>query len=80
MRVSVLLRSQVVSFAGQDLGWIRRVCEEQRLVAHGPGIPAGFLFDDGADQRGFDGLRGGGSAGHRDEMEGASHARDAAVR
>jgi hypothetical protein len=25
-------------------------------------------------------LRGGGSAGHRDEMEGASHARDAAVR
>ena len=35
--VSVLLRSQVVSFAGQDLGWIRGVCSAVpgQEAAHG---------------------------------------------
>ena len=47
--------------------------EEARLVAHGPGIPGRFLFDDGADEGGIERLRGGGFAGEGDELGGGGH-------
>jgi hypothetical protein len=46
-----------ISFGGGD--FVVRVkardvfAEERRLVAYGPGIPAGLLLDDGADESGI---------------------------
>ena len=67
-----------VGFGGGDfvVGVERRDVfgEEGRFVAHRPGVPAGFLFDDGADQCGVEGLGGGGFVSEGDEFWGNAHA------
>src|SRR5262249_31671173 len=61
-----------VSFRCGDLviGVERRdvLAEEERLVAHGPGVPTGFLFDNGADQCWIQRLRAGGFARESEEL------------
>lgn len=47
--------------------------EEERLVAGGPGIPGGFLFDDGADERGIEIVGASGFAGESDELGWRGH-------
>lgn len=47
--------------------------EEGRFVADGPGVPGGFLFDDGADERGVERLRGGRFAREGDELGWSGH-------
>src|SRR6201999_1369572 len=42
--------------------------EKGWFVAHGPGVPAGFLFDDGAHERGVEGLGGGCFLGEREQV------------
>lgn len=61
-----------VSFRGADfiVGVERRDVfgEEKRLVAHGPGIPRGFLLDDSADESGVERARRGGFAREGDKL------------
>ena len=61
-------RDLVVRVEARDI-----FAEKRRLIAHGPGIPAGLLLDDGADQRGIEGLRGRGFAGQRQELGWRTH-------
>src|SRR5579862_5030511 len=49
--------------------------EEKWFVAERPGIPGGFLFADGADQGGVEGVSGGGFAGQGDELSWSGHGR-----
>jgi hypothetical protein len=49
--------------------------EEGGLVAHGPIVPGGFLFDDGADQGWVERLGGGGFASEHDELGWGGHFR-----
>ena len=42
--------------------------QEARLVAHGPGVPGGFLLDHGADERGLEGVLAGDPAGEVDDF------------
>ena len=66
-----------VSFGGGDfvVGVERGdvLGEEKGFVAHGPRIPGGFLFDDGADERGIEIVGSGGFASESDELGWGGH-------
>src|SRR5579863_9288645 len=47
--------------------------EERGFVANRPGVPAGFLFDDGADERGVEGLGGSGFVGEGEKIRWDAH-------